>query len=83
MRRGRPFAVVVLAAAVATGACGSGYTPNTEARRAFVDAQASALCAVKARTFPNEQALEAAYRSAQRANISDRDARALKKQLEG
>ncbi len=81
--RSRSAAVVSVVVAVLGGAaCGSSYTPSATARHAFVDARATALRKVKTQSFSDEHALEIAYTSSQHANISDRDTRALKKELE-
>jgi len=76
------MATSALVAGVAFVACGSGYKPSASARTAFVDARAHALCEVKDKNFTSENALEAAYNTAEAAKISAKDEAWLKARYE-
>jgi len=72
----------VLTLAALCGACSSNG-PSAAARRAFVDAHASALCAVKDHKFPDQHAQESAYLTAvKHIDISAADLRKLAHAME-
>ncbi len=75
--------VIVLALIAACAACSGGGGPSAAAKSAFIDGRAAALCAVRGHKFANEQAQEAAYRSAvDHVALSASDRTALGHQFE-
>jgi hypothetical protein len=82
VRRALAHVIVVALALPLVAACSSSG-PSASAKQAFVEAQASALCAVRNHKFSDEAAQLAAYAGAiDHARLTNADLAALKKDVE-